>query len=82
MKISHSLDSMCSLVLLWSILPLFSFKALRPLSGWKLEEVSALHQTQRLCAQSGVSAAHSLTQKITKKKKKEFLLLQLSLSAH
>ncbi len=30
-------------------------KALRPLSSWKLEEVSPLHQAQRLSAQSCVS---------------------------
>lgn len=35
----------------------FSSKALRPLSCWKLEEVSPLHQTQRLGAQPGVSCA-------------------------
>lgn len=43
-------------------MPVLALQALHPLRRRKLEEVSPLHQTQRLRAQSGVSHSHTLCQ--------------------
>lgn len=44
------------------LMPVLSLQALHPLRRRKLEEVSPLHQTQRLRAQSGVSHSHTICQ--------------------